>query len=176
MKFTETPLSGCYVIDLEQIGDDRGFFARSWCSKEFEAVGLAPRICQANVSYNNARGTLRGLHYQLAPHAEAKLVRCTRGAIFDVAVDLRVESPTFRQWFGMELSSENWRMLYIPEGFGHGFQTLENDTEIYYLVSEFYTPEAERGARYDDPAFGIEWPTEVTATSEKDANWPRFDA
>lgn len=176
MKFAETPLSGCYVIDLEQIGDDRGFFARSWCSKEFEAVGLGPRICQANVSYNNARGTLRGLHYQLAPHAEAKLVRCTRGAIFDVAVDLRVESPTFRQWFGVELSSENWRMLYIPEGFGHGFQALENDTEIYYLVSEFYTPEAERGARYDDPAFGIEWPTEVTATSEKDANWPRFDA
>lgn len=176
MKFTETPLSGCYVIDLEQIGDDRGFFARSWCSKEFEAVGLTSRICQANVSYNNARGTLRGLHYQLAPHAEAKLVRCTRGAIFDVAVDLRVESPTFRQWFGVELSSENWRMLYIPEGFGHGFQALENDTEIYYLVSEFYTPEAERGARYDDPAFGIEWPTEVTATSEKDANWPRFDA
>ena len=175
MKFTETALSGCYVIDLEQIGDDRGFFARSWCSKEFEAIGLSPGICQANVSYNNARGTLRGLHYQLAPHAEAKLVRCTRGAIFDVAVDLRVESPTFRQWFGVELSSENWRMLYIPEGFGHGFQTLADDTEAYYLVSEFYTPEAERGARYDDPVFGIEWPTEITAISEKDANWPRFE-
>jgi dTDP-4-dehydrorhamnose 3,5-epimerase len=175
MKFTETALSGCYVIDLERIGDDRGFFARGWCSKEFEAIGLSPRICQANVSYNNARGTLRGLHYQLAPHGEAKLVRCTQGAVFDVAVDLRAESPTFRQWFGLELSSENRRMLYIPESFGHGFLTLEDDTEAYYLVSEFYTPEAERGARYDDPAFGIEWPTEITAISEKDANWPRFE-
>lgn len=176
MKFTESSLPGCYVIDIEPHRDDRGFFARAWCRNEFEAVGLNGALCQANLSFNAAEGTLRGMHYQLEPHGEAKLVRCTRGAIFDVAVDLRSDSPTFGQWFGAELSEENRRMLYVPESFAHGFQTLCDDTEVYYLVSEFYTPGAERGARYDDPAFGIEWPREVTAISEKDSSWPDFSA
>lgn len=174
MKFTQTALAGCYIVDIQQLGDDRGFFARAWCAREFEAHGLSGAIRQANLSYNTSRGTLRGMHYQAMPHGEAKAVRCVRGAIYDVVVDLRPDSRTYRQWIAVELTAENRRMLYVPERFAHGFQTLQHETEVYYLVSEFYTPEAERGVRFNDPSFGIEWPLEVSAISDKDANWPDF--
>ncbi|HIP52511.1 MAG TPA: dTDP-4-dehydrorhamnose 3,5-epimerase [Chromatiales bacterium] len=174
MKFTETKLPGAFIIDIEKRRDDRGFFARGWCQKEYEAQGLTARIAQANISYSKRKGTLRGMHYQLAPHEEAKVVRCTRGALYDVIVDLRKDSPTFRQWVGVELTQENHRMLYVPEGFAHGFITLQDDTEAYYLVSEFYTPGAEQGVRYNDPAFGIEWPEEPAVMTDKDRSWPDF--
>jgi dTDP-4-dehydrorhamnose 3,5-epimerase len=176
MIFTETRLAGAYVIDPQLLQDDRGFFARSWCQREFEAHGLTPRVVQANLSYNKRKGTLRGMHYQLPPHAEAKLVRCTRGAILDVIADLRPGSATAGQWIGVELTAENHRMLYVPEGFAHGFQTLADDTEVTYQVSEFYTPGAERGVRYDDPALGITWPLPVSVISEKDRSWPAYAA
>ena len=172
MKFTKTKLTSAYIIEVEEISDSRGFFARSWCQREFEEFGIKSNFVQANISFNCQKGTLRGLHYQNAPHAEAKLMRCTKGAIYDVAVDLRPDSPTFCEWVGAELTAENHRMLLVPEGFAHGFQTLEDDTEVSYQVTEFYTPKAEGGARYDDPAFGISWPLEVTVLSDKDANWP----
>lgn len=172
MKFTKTKLISAYIIEVEEISDSRGFFARSWCQREFEELGIKSNFVQANISFNRQKGTLRGLHYQNAPHAEAKLMRCTKGAIYDVAVDLRPDSPTFCEWVGAELTAENHRMLLVPEGFAHGFQTLEDDTEVSYQVTEFYTPKAEGGARYDDPAFGISWPLEVTVLSDKDANWP----
>jgi dTDP-4-dehydrorhamnose 3,5-epimerase len=175
MKFTETKLKGAYVIDIEPIGDERGFFARAWCRKEFEAHSLITEVAQANLSYNRDRGTVRGMHWQVPPHAETKLVRCIRGAIYDVIVDLREASPTYLEWIGVELTAENHRILFVPEGFAHGFQTLEDHTEVYYQVSEFYTPEAERGARHDDPAFGISWPLPVSSLSAKDASWPDFD-
>lgn len=174
MKFTQTKLQDAYIIDIEPISDERGFFARGWCQREFEKHGLTSRISQANISYNKIKGTLRGLHYQAAPNEEAKLVRCTCGSIFDVMVDLRKESPTYGQWVGAELTAENRRMLLIPEGFAHGFQTLQDNTEVFYQVSEFYTPGAERGARYNDPAFGIEWPMSVSSISDKDAAWPDY--
>lgn len=171
MKFTETKLGGAYLIEPKRLEDERGFFARSFCQNEFKAHGLNPRVVQCNISYNKHKGTLRGMHYQVAPMAEAKLVRCTRGAIYDVIIDLRPESPTYCQWAPVELTADNRRMLYIPEGFAHGFQTLEDDTEVFYQVSEFYTPDCERGVRWDDPVFGIEWPETPTLISKKDKNY-----
>ena len=175
MLFSETPLSNAFVIDLEQKPDSRGFFARSFCAAEFEAHGLKPVVAQCNLSFNHRRGTLRGMHYQVPPAAEAKLVRCTRGAIYDVIVDLRPESPTYLRWESVELRAGEHRMLYVPERFGQGFITLEDETEVTYQVSAPYTPEAGDGIRYDDPALGIEWPLDVRVISEKDRSWPPFD-
>lgn len=174
MIFNATRLAGVFEIELELHQDERGFFARSWCCNEFERHGLNPRLVQCNVSFNHKRGTLRGLHLQFAPHAEAKLVRCTRGAIFDVAVDLRSGSPTYLNWIGATLSADNRRALYIPEGCAHGFLTLEDETEIFYQMSEFYEPSASRGFRWNDPTFVIEWPGEVTVISERDATYLDF--
>lgn len=176
MIFQATELSGAYIVELERREDERGFFARTWCQAEFAAQGLASKLVQANLSFNHTAGTLRGMHYQRAPHAETKLVRCLRGAIYDVIIDLRPESPTYRQWFGVELTADNDRMLYVPEGFAHGFQTLEDRTEVAYQVSAFYTPGAEGGVRYDDPAFEIHWPRPVVVISDKDRAWPDFVA
>lgn len=175
MIFQETELPGAYLIEPEKRGDERGFFARAWCAREMAEHGLAAELAQANLSRSAQAGTLRGMHFQRAPHAETKLVRCTRGSLYDVIVDLRPGSPTYRRWFGAELSADNGRMLYVPEGFAHGFQTLEDDTEAYYLVSEFYTPGAEGGVRYDDPAFAIRWPRPVTVISPKDESWPDYN-
>lgn len=175
MIFNETALRGAFVIELEPVTDERGFFARMWCEKEFTAHGLTATIAQANCSFNKTSGTLRGLHYQIAPYEESKLVRCIRGAVYDVIVDLRRGSPTFRHWLGVELSADNRRALFVPEGCGHGFQTLEDNSEVLYQVSEFYTPGAERGFRYDDPAFAVEWPLPVSVISEKDVAWRAFD-
>jgi len=172
MKFIETELSGVYIIELDLIGDSRGFFSRFWCQKELAEVGLNFEIAQINNSYSAAAGTTRGLHYQHEPHAEAKIVSCTGGRVFDVAVDIRPNSPTYLQWFGTELTPENNRLLYVPAGFAHGYQTLEDDTRLLYLVSEFYAPDAEDGLRFDDPAIGVEWPKEATSVSDKDRNWP----
>ncbi len=174
MIFTQTKLPGAYVIELEPRGDERGFFSRAWCEKEFENAGLSTRISQANVSLSRDRGTLRGMHLQLPPAAEIKLIRCTRGAIYDVIIDLRPTSPTYCEWVGVELTSENRKALYVPEGFAHGFQTLTEDCEVFYQVSHPYSPEHETGVRYDDPRFGIEWPGEFTVISDKDRNWPDF--
>ena len=174
MIFTETDLSGAFVVDIEKREDTRGFFARGWCANEFKVNGLTERIVQSNISFNHKRGTLRGMHYQQAPYEEAKLVRCTRGAIYDVIIDLRPGSPTFKKWIGVELTCENHRMLYVPETFGHGFITLEDATEVMYHVSQFYTPNAERGIRWNDPVFGVEWPLEPAVISDKDAGWPDF--
>lgn len=176
MKFIETPLKGAYTIHLEQRGDDRGFFARSFCIEEFDAAGLRRDVVQINNSFSRDKGTLRGMHYQLAPRAEDKIVRCVRGSLLDVIVDLRSESPTFLRHFKIELSADNRTALYVPKGFAHGFVTLEDNTEVFYLVTEFYAPESERGIRYNDPGLGIEWPTEPVVISEKDENWPAFDA
>ena len=174
--FTETPLPGAFVIDLEMREDERGFFARAWCEDEFREHGLETRVVQCNMSYNNEAGTLRGLHYQLRPHSEVKLVRCTRGAIWDVIVDLREDSPTYKAWFGLELTADNRTMLYVPEQFAHGYVTLAPGTEIFYQVSEFYSPGHEGGIRWNDPAIGIRWPeTEVRVISDKDASHPDFD-
>ncbi|RMF91732.1 MAG: dTDP-4-dehydrorhamnose 3,5-epimerase [Nitrospinota bacterium] len=174
MIFTETRLPGAYIITLEKREDERGFFARTWCQQEFAAHGLNPRVVQCNLSFNKQKGTLRGMHYQIAPYAESKLVRCTRGAIYDVIIDLRPDSPTHRQWIGVRLCADDYTMLYVPEHFAHGFQTLEDSSEVTYQVSQFYTPTAERGVRYDDPAFGIEWPLAVQTISEKDKHWPDY--
>lgn len=175
MKFVETDLKGAYIIDIDEISDARGFFARAWCQREFESYGLTSKIAQTNISFNHRKGTLRGLHYQVVPHEETKLVRCTKGSIFDVMVDLRVESSTYGKWLGVELNEDNHRMLLVPEGFAHGFQTLQDNTEVFYQVSEFFNPDAELGARYDDAKFGITWPLEVSVISEKDANWPFYN-
>ena len=174
MIFTKAELEGAFIIEIEKLEDARGFFARAWCQKEFESHGLNPRFVQANISYSKMRGTLRGMHYQEAPYAEAKLVRCTRGAIYDVIIDLRQGSPSYGRWMGLQLTANNYRMLYVPEGFAHGFQTLEDDTEVFYQVSQFYSPQYERGVRYDDPSFAIKWPLEVRVISEKDKSWPDF--
>lgn len=174
MIFTETKLPGAYLIDVEKREDHRGFFARAWCQREFEEHHLVPRVVQANISFNKQKGTLRGMHYQLAPHAETKLVRCVRGALYDVIIDLRPDSSTYMQWLGVELTAEDYRMLFVPEGFAHGFQTLVDNTEATYQVSQFYTPGAEGGVRYDDPAFGIEWPIDVQVISDKDRSWPNY--
>ena len=172
MKFTETALPGVYLIELEPIGDSRGHFSRVWCQRELKRQGLDFQIAQVNSSYNAAAGTIRGLHYQHDPHAEIKMISCTGGSAFDVAVDVRPNSPTYLQWFGAELNAHDNRMLYIPAGFAHGYQALADDTRLSYLVSAFYEPGAEDGYRYDDPVIGIDWPAEVTSVSEKDAAWP----
>ena len=172
MIFRETTLKGAFVIEIEKFEDTRGFFARAWCQKEVEANGLVSRVVQTNISFNKKRGTLRGMHYQVAPYEQVKLVRCTRGVIYDVIIDLRPDSPTFRKWTGVELTAENYTMLYVPENFAHGFQTLEDNTEVTYQVSQFYSPESERGVRYDDPVFQVEWPLPVEVISEKDIAWP----
>lgn len=174
MIFHETKLENAYIIDIQKHQDQRGFFARAWCQNEFEAHGLVPRVVQTNISYNHVKGTLRGMHYQTAPYAETKLVRCTQGAIFDVIIDLRPDSATYQQWLGVELTAANYQMLYVPEGFAHGFVTLEDNVEVTYQVSQFYTPEAEGGVRYDDPAFGIEWPVTIAVISDKDKSWPDY--
>ena len=175
MIFRDTELPGAYELALERREDERGFFARAWCRDELAAEGLDARVAQANVSWNARRGTLRGLHFQRAPHAEVKVVRCTRGAVYDVIVDLRADSPTYTSWFGVELSAENGRSLYVPEGFAHGYQTLVDGSETFYLVSEPYATEAEGGVRWDDPAFGIAWPdVPDRVVSAKDRNWPDF--
>jgi dTDP-4-dehydrorhamnose 3,5-epimerase len=172
MIFTQTPLESAFVVDPESIGDDRGFFTRAFCANEFEAHGLKPAVVQTNMSYNHRKGTIRGLHYQRAPAAEAKFMRCISGAIWDVIVDLRPGSPTHMQHFGVELSAENRRALYVPERFAHGYLSLSDGAEVLYTVSEFYTPGVEGGYRFDDPALGIEWPIPVDVISEKDASWP----
>ena len=172
MIFRETTLKGAFVIEMEKFEDERGFFARAWCQREVEANGLISRVTQTNISFNKKRGTLRGMHYQVAPYEQVKLVRCTAGAIYDVIIDMRLDSPTYRKWTGVELTAENYTMLYVPENFAHGFQTLENNTEATYQVSQFYTPESERGVRYDDPVFQVEWPLPVEVISEKDIAWP----
>jgi dTDP-4-dehydrorhamnose 3,5-epimerase len=176
MKFTKTELPGATVIDLERREDSRGWFARVYCEREFEAAGLTTRVAQTNMSLTKQRGTLRGMHYQAAPYAEDKLVRCVQGAIWDCIVDLRADSPTYRKWIGVELSDANGRMLLVPKGFAHGFVTLTEDCAVTYQVSEFYTPQAERGLRWDDPAIGIRWPVSVEDMSDKDRNWPDFVA
>ena len=173
MIFIETALSGAYILDIEPFIDARGFFARTWCQKEFGAYGLVSHLVQTNISFNNTKGTLRGMHYQIAPYEETKLVRCTKGAIYDVIIVLRQDSPTYMQWIGVELTAQNHKTLYVPENFAYGFQTLEDDTEVTYQVSQFYAPQAERGARYDDPAFGIMWPLEVVVIS-KDKSWSDY--
>lgn len=176
MIFTETKLCGAFVVEPERHEDERGFFARTWCRREFEARGLDAGLAQCDISYNRKRGTLRGMHYQNPPHAEAKLVRCTRGAVYDVIIDLRPGSPTSGRWVAAELTETNRRMLYVPQGFAHGFQTLEDDTEVAYQVSEFYHPEAARCVRWDDPAFRISWPLEVTVIAPRDRDCPDFRA
>jgi dTDP-4-dehydrorhamnose 3,5-epimerase len=170
----ETAIDGLRVVEPERHEDERGFFARTWDVGDFERHGLNPRVVQCNISYNRRRGTLRGLHYQAAPHEEAKLVRCTAGAIFDVAVDLRSDSPSFRRWWGVELTAENRLALYIPEGCAHGFLTLADDSEVHYQMSEFYAPESALGVRWDDPAFGIDWPAEVAVMNDRDRGYPDF--
>ena len=174
MKFTETPLKGAWTIDLEPRGDERGFFARAFCKNEFAEHGLKNQIAQANLSYNPRRATLRGMHYQIPPHAEVKIVRCTRGAIYDVIIDLRVGSPTQFEWFGVELSADNRTALYVPEGFAHGYQSLTEESEVFYLVTEFYAPGSERGIRWNDPRFGIRWPLPDPVLSPKDAAHPDY--
>lgn len=176
MIFSETRLAGAYLIDVEPIEDERGFNARAWCAREFRDHGLNASPVQSNIIHNRRAGTLRGLHYQRPPHAESKLFRCIRGSIYDVIVDLRTDSPTHGEWFGVQLTAESRRMLYVPEGFAQGFITLEDDTELQYQVSEFYTPASEAGFRFDDPAFGIEWPVPVLVLSQKDQNWPSYRA
>ena len=172
MIFKETALSGAFIIESEPIIDERGFFASTWNQQEFALRGLNPRVVQANVSFNSRRGTLRGLHFQNSPHQEAKLVRCAAGAIYDVIVDLREDSPTLRQWIAVELSSNNRLLLYVPEGFAHGYQTLEDNTEVAYQLSEYYHPECARGVLFDDPALGIDWPLPVNVISERDRSHP----
>ncbi len=175
MIFQQTKLPGAWVIQIERLEDERGFFARSWCQREFEEHGLNPRLVQCNISFNRQKGTLRGMHFQAAPFEEAKLVRCTRGALYDVIVDLRPLSPTFLQHVGITLTPEESNMLYVPEGFAHGFLTLADDTEVFYQMSEFYVPGAARGLRWDDPVLGIDWPGPVRMISLRDAAYPDFE-
>jgi dTDP-4-dehydrorhamnose 3,5-epimerase len=174
LKFIETPLQGAYVIELEPHRDERGYFARTWSREDFEGRGLSAEISQCSTSFNHKRGTLRGLHYQAAPYAEAKLIRCTRGALYDLIVDLRPASTTFRKWFALTLTETNLSMLYIPEGLAHGFQTLEDETEVFYQISEDYRPEYARGVRWNDPSFDFHWPLEDGVMSERDRNFPDF--
>jgi dTDP-4-dehydrorhamnose 3,5-epimerase len=172
--FTETTLKGAFLIEAERREDERGFFARTWCQREFASHGLEKNWVQCSISFNRKKGTLRGMHYQAPPYEEAKLIRCTRGAIFDVIVDLRPHSPSFKHWVGLELTADNRRMLYIPEGFAHGFQTLADETEIFYQMSQFYAPEYASGVRWDDPALHIAWPTDERTISERDRSYPDF--
>jgi dTDP-4-dehydrorhamnose 3,5-epimerase len=175
MKFIETRLQGAYIIEPEPRTDNRGFFARAFCQNEYTAHGLNPNIAQCNISFNPYMGTLRGMHYQIAPHAEVKIVRCTAGAIYDVIIDLRPESTTYKQWIGVSLTAQNRNMLYVPEGFAHGFQTLEDNTEVFYMVTAFYHPQSERGIRWDDTAFNISWPdVPHRILSDKDLSYVDF--
>lgn len=174
MIFTESQLHGAFLIDPEKIEDSRGFFARTWCRREFERHGISFQPVQCNVSFNENKGVLRGMHYQAAPHQEAKLIWCIKGAIHDVIIDLRPLSPTFTQHVAVVLSAENRRMFYIPEGFAHGFQTLQNESEIFYQMSEFYAPEFAKGVRWNDPLFGIQWPMDERIISDRDQSYPDF--
>jgi dTDP-4-dehydrorhamnose 3,5-epimerase len=176
MRFEETAVAGVWIVDVEEIHDERGFFARTMCVREFEERGLNGAAVQCSVSFNHHRGTLRGMHYQQAPATETKLVRCIRGAIHDVVVDLRPDSPTYRRWVGVELTADNRRALYIPELVAHGFQTLTDDSEVFYQIGAFYAPEHARGVRYDDPALAIDWPLPVSMIAEKDTRWPLLEA
>ena len=176
MIFTETKLRGAYVIEPETLNDERGFFARTWSAEEFLRQRLNVTLVQCNTSWNKRKGTLRGMHYQIAPHEETKLVRCTAGAVYDVIVDLRPDSPTWGQWFGTELTRQNLRMLYIPEGFAHGFQTLADDTDVFYQMSTYYHPDSARGVRWNDPAIAIDWPLDVSVISPRDEMLPLIDA
>jgi len=174
MIFTETKLYGAYIIEIEKIEDERGFFARTWDKKIFEDVGLDSKILQSSISFNKKRGTLRGMHYQIDPYEESKFVRCTKGRIYDVIVDLRTDSKTFKNWYSVELSASNHKILYIPEEFAHGFQTLEDDSEVYYEINQIFSSEHSRGFSWDDSAFRIKWPLEVSAISQKDKEYKSF--
>ncbi|MBU3170207.1 dTDP-4-dehydrorhamnose 3,5-epimerase [Clostridium estertheticum] len=175
MIFRETKLKGAYIIEMEPIEDERGFFARAWCKGEFETQGLNPDLVQCNISFNKKRGTLRGMHYQCAPYEEVKVVRCIRGGIYDVIIDLRADSKTYKEWIGVELTAEDRRMIYIPVGFAHGFQTLDDNTEVIYQMSEFYHGECARGVRWDDKSFRIAWPIEKIIMSDKDIKHGDFE-
>jgi len=175
MIFHETKLPGTLEIHLDPKPDERGFFARTWCQREFESNKLNPKLVQCSISFSSRKGTLRGIHYQLPPYAETKLVRCTRGAIYDVVVDLRPDSPTYREWIAVTLTATNRHMVYVPEGCGHGFLTLEYETEVCYQMSEFYNAESARGVRWNDPAFQIAWPAKVEVISERDQTYPNFE-
>jgi len=172
--FTETELIGSYIIEIEKLEDERGFFARTWDQNLFKKIGLNPEIVQCNISFSKNKGTLRGMHYQISPYEEAKLIRCTKGSIFDVIIDLRKDSKSFKQWVGFKISEHDYKMLYVPEGFAHGFQTLEDNTEVIYQVSQFYNPASEQGIRWDDKAFKIKWPLQPSSISEKDQTYEDF--
>jgi dTDP-4-dehydrorhamnose 3,5-epimerase len=174
VKYTGTSIGGVFLVDLQPVDDDRGFFARTFCEDEFLRHGLEPHFAQSSIAFSKRRGTLRGMHFQREPHAEVKLVRCTRGAVYDVVIDLRPHSPTYLHWFAAELSAANRRMLYVPHGLAHGYLTLEDETEISYQMSAPYHPEAAAGVRWDDPAFGIHWPIDVTVIAERDRSYPDF--
>jgi dTDP-4-dehydrorhamnose 3,5-epimerase len=174
MVFTETRLPGAFIVVPQRLEDERGFFALSWAQGEFRARGLNWSIVECNISFNKRKGVLRGMHYQAAPYEQAKLVRCTRGSIYDVILDLRPESSTFKQWVAVELTADNRQMLYIPEGFAHGFQTLEHDTEVFYQMSQIYAPHSAQGVRWDDPAFDIQWPADVRIMNDRDRQYPDF--
>jgi dTDP-4-dehydrorhamnose 3,5-epimerase len=174
MILTETQLKGAFVVDPERLEDERGFFARSWCAREFARHGINTGFVQCNISFNKRKGTLRGMHYQAAPYEEEKLVRCTMGSIYDVILDLRTGSDTYRKWFGLELTAENRRMIYVPKGFAHGFLTLEDNTEVFYQMSEYYSPGNDRGIRWNDAVFEIEWPGEIEVISDRDKMYPDY--
>jgi len=175
MKFIKTDIEGAFVVELEKFGDERGFFARAFCEKEFNKAGISFEPVQANIGFSSEKYTLRGMHYQTGRHAESKLVRCTKGAIYDVILDMRPHSATYKEWFATELSAENRKMLFLPAGCAHGYQTMEENSEIFYMVSAYYAPDAEQGVRWNDPAFNIRWmQTENIIISEKDKNWPDF--
>ena len=176
MIFSETELKGAFLIEPERKEDYRGFFARTWCQQEFESHGLNSHLVQCSLSFNKKKGTLRGMHYQTRPYEEAKLVRCTKGELFDVIIDLRPNSSTFKSYFSVVLNDENRMMLYIPEGFAHGFQTLADNTEIFYQMSQFYSPDHSAGVRWNDPAFGIKWPNDTRIILERDMNYPDFES
>ena len=174
MIFTETKLKGAFILEVKRLEDERGFFGRSWCKKEMEDHGLNSNVVQANVSFNHKKGTLRGMHFQFSPYQETKLIRCTKGAIYDVIIDLRKNSPTYKQWIGVELTEDNYKMLFVPEDFAHGFITLQDNTAVTYQVTQYYTPGAEGGIRWNDPAVGIEWPVPVEVVSQKDKVHPDY--
>ncbi len=176
MIFTETKLKGAFIIEINKLSDDRGFFGRSWCKREMEEHGLNGNVVQANTSFSKKKGTIRGFHYQKPPYEETKMIRCTKGAIYDVIIDLREDSPTYMQWIGVELTEDNYKMLYVPENFAHAFITLTDNSEVYYLVTSYYTPNSEAGIRFDDPAFNVKWPVPVEVVSEKDKSFPDFKA
>lgn len=171
MKFIKTPIEKVYLLEIEKIEDERGFFARSWCREEFEDMGLNGNLAQCSISFNKEKGTLRGMHYQAPPYEEAKIIRCTMGAIYDVIIDVRPSSPTFKKWYGVELSASNRNMLYAPEGVAHGYITLEDNSEIFYQISELYHPECAKGVRWDDPAFGVKWPAKPSVIADRDVNY-----